>query len=381
MAYTNSPSYVSGTGPTFSTISDLIKAATASEDAPLRRPPTEGLRSDLLNGRSGSQNSSLLTDHMEPDAMKQHDRSLNSSRQEARSRPRLRAANEKILEIKNRIFVGGLNKSINEDDLRELFGSFGEMLEVQIKLRGDENARGYGFVTFKTPSDTDKALRAGAGESLSIKGHKLVVQPAYRRVENHARGLNSLSLNGNQSPAGLLGSSMMMCPTIGSFPSYPFGFPGSTLPGTYPFYPSPYYPVRHLLSCGSHVALAVDLSHAELSVGNADGKFRIDALSDSAWNPMPPYLPADRQIPTRPSSSDPSENDQFSPAPAGSPNFAYPPAPIIQVDSLSDDPSLFHLSRPRGGSGLKGDFHDADNLGRILGAPKYHISPDARARK
>ncbi|XP_055356906.1 protein boule-like [Paramacrobiotus metropolitanus] len=291
---------------------------------------------------------------------------------------RLRAANEKILEIKNRIFVGGLNKSINEDDLRELFGSFGEMLEVQIKLRGDENARGYGFVTFKTPSDTDKALRAGAGESLSIKGHKLVVQPAYRRVENHARGLNSLSLNGNQSPAGLLGSSMMMCPTIGSFPSYPFGFPGSTLPGTYPFYPSPYYPGAADPMSRWPLTYPMPNYPWGMPMGNSVSM----PCPTPAWNPMPPYLPADRQqIPTRPSSSDPSENDQFSPAPAGSPNFAYPPAPIIQVDSLSDDPSLFHLSRPRGGSGLKGDFHDADNLGRILGAPKYHISPDARARK
>lgn len=63
----------------------------------------------------------------------------------------------------NRIFVGGLELSANEEDLKQFFGQFGEVVEANImkhtdKMTGEQKSRGFGFVTFAQPDTKHKCL-------------------------------------------------------------------------------------------------------------------------------------------------------------------------------------------------------------------------------
>ncbi|MFA6512629.1 MAG: RNA-binding protein, partial [Patescibacteria group bacterium] len=60
---------------------------------------------------------------------------------------------------KNKIFVGSLPWSINNDSLKELFAKYGEVTEaVVIMDRETQKSKGFGFVTFATPESAQKAL-------------------------------------------------------------------------------------------------------------------------------------------------------------------------------------------------------------------------------
>lgn len=136
--------------------------------------------------------------------------------------------------IHNRIFVGGLKETINEDDLRELFGKFGEIKEVQLKDRGaknDETRRGHGFITYKTREQAAVALREGRGEVLEIRGTKLNVCQAVRRIGNKGQ-------TGRLSDGPVLGSRSELPSSIHSSRVMPPVPPA--MPGAYPQYPGMY---------------------------------------------------------------------------------------------------------------------------------------------
>ena len=58
---------------------------------------------------------------------------------------------------KNKIFVGSLPWSINNDSLKELFAQYGEVTEaVVIMDRETQKSKGFGFVTFSTPEAAQK---------------------------------------------------------------------------------------------------------------------------------------------------------------------------------------------------------------------------------
>ncbi|OQV14150.1 hypothetical protein BV898_11623 [Hypsibius exemplaris] len=83
-------------------------------------------------------------------------------------------------DIPNRVFIGGLTLDINEDDMREIFGPYGELSTVYIKNRGGPTHRGFGFVTFKHRTSARRLVdEASAGKTFGIKGHELKVQPAF----------------------------------------------------------------------------------------------------------------------------------------------------------------------------------------------------------
>lgn len=63
------------------------------------------------------------------------------------------------LELGRKIFVGNLNFTTKEDQLKELFVAHGSISDVQIILRGTRSL-GYGFVTFDKAEDAEKAVTA-----------------------------------------------------------------------------------------------------------------------------------------------------------------------------------------------------------------------------
>lgn len=81
----------------------------------------------------------------------------------------------------NKLFVAGLPWAINNDSLKELFSSYGEITEaVVIMDRDTQKSKGFGFVTFKNPEDAKKALEMNDKE---VEGRTLVVNVARPREE------------------------------------------------------------------------------------------------------------------------------------------------------------------------------------------------------
>ncbi len=85
---------------------------------------------------------------------------------------------------KNKIFVGSLPWSINNDSLKELFTQYGEVTEaVVIMDRETSRSKGFGFVTFSTPESAQKALEMSGKE---VDGRAIVVNIAKPREERRS---------------------------------------------------------------------------------------------------------------------------------------------------------------------------------------------------
>lgn len=82
---------------------------------------------------------------------------------------------------KNKLYVGSLPWSINNDSLRELFSQYGEIAEaIVITDRVTGRSKGFGFVTFAKEEDAQKALEMHGKE---IEGRTIFVNIARPREE------------------------------------------------------------------------------------------------------------------------------------------------------------------------------------------------------
>jgi RNA recognition motif-containing protein len=79
-----------------------------------------------------------------------------------------------------RIYVGNLTYSVTDDDLREVFGEYGELASVEvIKDKFSGQSKGFGFVDMPNGAEADAAIKA-LNESV-FKGRKLTVNEARPR--------------------------------------------------------------------------------------------------------------------------------------------------------------------------------------------------------
>ena len=85
----------------------------------------------------------------------------------------------------NKLFIGSLPWSINNDSLRELFSKYGEIVEaVVITDRATGRSKGFGFVTFATPEAANAALEMDKQE---VQGRPIVVNLAKPRENRDER--------------------------------------------------------------------------------------------------------------------------------------------------------------------------------------------------
>ncbi|KAI5654033.1 hypothetical protein M9H77_31220 [Catharanthus roseus] len=78
-----------------------------------------------------------------------------------------------------KLFVGGLPWSANDEVLREAFASFGEVTEARVILDRDSGrSKGFGFVSF---ADTDAATSALAMDGQALQGRNIRVSYAQER--------------------------------------------------------------------------------------------------------------------------------------------------------------------------------------------------------
>ena len=82
---------------------------------------------------------------------------------------------------KNKLFIGGLPWSINNDSLKELFAQYGEITEAIVIIDRDSGrSKGFGFVTFAKEEDAQKALEM---DGKQVEDRTIVVNIAKPREE------------------------------------------------------------------------------------------------------------------------------------------------------------------------------------------------------
>lgn len=83
-----------------------------------------------------------------------------------------------------KLYVGNLNFDANEDQVRELFGSFGEVQEVKIVMdRFSGRSRGFAFVRMESSDSAGKAKDSLNGQP--FQGKALVID--WARTEQRDR--------------------------------------------------------------------------------------------------------------------------------------------------------------------------------------------------
>jgi polyadenylate-binding protein len=75
-------------------------------------------------------------------------------------------AGKNLGQFNTNIYIKGLKDGTSEDQLREVFSAYGEITSVLIKSRnlnvdGEEVVSGFGFINFKTPDESKRALLEG----------------------------------------------------------------------------------------------------------------------------------------------------------------------------------------------------------------------------
>ncbi|KAL9157035.1 hypothetical protein ABFS82_09G118900 [Erythranthe guttata] len=120
-----------------------------------------------------------------------------------RTVPREDVQGRGVLKTK-KIFVGGLPLSLNEDDLREYFSSYGDIMEHQIMLdHKTGRSRGFGFVTFESEDAVEKIFSDGQMHEISGKQVEIKRAEPKRSGFDHStegrfhRGSTSLKSSGN----------------------------------------------------------------------------------------------------------------------------------------------------------------------------------------
>ena len=79
--------------------------------------------------------------------------------------------------MSKKLYVGNLPFSVDDDKLKELFTSFGEIEEANIIAdKFSRRSKGFGFVTFKEEADADKAI--SEMNEKEVEGRKLTVNEA-----------------------------------------------------------------------------------------------------------------------------------------------------------------------------------------------------------
>ena len=85
-----------------------------------------------------------------------------------------------------KLFVGSLPYEFSDEDLRELFADFGEVLSAKVILdRETGRSRGFGFVELSSHSEGKEAIDS-LNES-NVGGRSIVVKQAHDRQRERTR--------------------------------------------------------------------------------------------------------------------------------------------------------------------------------------------------
>ena len=88
--------------------------------------------------------------------------------------------------MSKKIYVGNLSYKVTEDDLKDLFGEFGTVSEINVITdRETGRPRGFAFVEMDSDDDATKAINSLNGKELQDR--EIVVNEARPRRESRPR--------------------------------------------------------------------------------------------------------------------------------------------------------------------------------------------------
>lgn len=89
-----------------------------------------------------------------------------------------------VVEKGPKLFIGGLAWAATDDDLRSAFEPFGEIVEaVVVRYPDTGRSKGFGFVTFATAEEAEKALEELDGKEIVGRAIKVSFARAKKREE------------------------------------------------------------------------------------------------------------------------------------------------------------------------------------------------------
>ena len=94
---------------------------------------------------------------------------------------------KKEKKVSKKLYVGNLSYKVTEDDLKDLFGEFGTIAEVNVITdRETGRPRGFAFVEMDSDDDATKAINSLNGRELQDR--EIVVNEAKPRRDSGPRG-------------------------------------------------------------------------------------------------------------------------------------------------------------------------------------------------
>lgn len=82
------------------------------------------------------------------------------------------------------VYICNLDYEVNEDDIKNIFSSFGEIKKIKLPKGDDGKLKGFGFVSFDN-EDVAKSALTKDGENL--KGRKIKVKMGIRKEKNESQ--------------------------------------------------------------------------------------------------------------------------------------------------------------------------------------------------
>ena len=100
-----------------------------------------------------------------------------------------------------KLYVGNLSYSTHEEDLREAFSKFGEIVSVTLIVdQADGRSKGFGFVEMASDEDAQKAIEAMNGTSFMER--TITVNEARPKTEHRGSGGRGRSGGGYRGGKG-----------------------------------------------------------------------------------------------------------------------------------------------------------------------------------
>ncbi|XP_051569841.1 RNA binding protein fox-1 homolog 1 isoform X8 [Myxocyprinus asiaticus] len=132
-----------------------------------------------------------------------------------------------ITEIKTqpkRLHVSNIPFRFRDPDLRQMFGQFGKILDVEI-IFNERGSKGFGFVTFESSADADRAREKLHGTV--VEGRKIEVNNATARVMTNKKTVNPYANGWKLNP--VMGA--VYSPEFYAVPGFPY--PAATAAAAY----------------------------------------------------------------------------------------------------------------------------------------------------
>ncbi|XP_075686194.1 RNA binding protein fox-1 homolog 1 isoform X6 [Rhinoderma darwinii] len=123
-----------------------------------------------------------------------------------------------------RLHVSNIPFRFRDPDLRQMFGQFGKILDVEI-IFNERGSKGFGFVTFENSPDADRAREKLHGTV--VEGRKIEVNNATARVMTNKKTLNPYTNGWKLNP--VVGA--VYSPEFYAVPGFPY--PAATAAAAY----------------------------------------------------------------------------------------------------------------------------------------------------